>query len=463
MDNKSFWSLLIIIFCAFQGILGQTCPQSCVRCVVDGLGDVTDVTCSDSRAFQLIPKTVQHLVFQNGSLPNGIVKDFLFLGISELESIEITNYHLKELWGAFLLNCTDLKIMDFSNNEIHSIMKSNFKGPVALEILNLEKNHINLTTDNVFENLGFLKKLHLGNNLIQTLTHNTFEGLINLQILDLSRNKISYMDGHTFQSLSKVKNINLSYNRIRNIPSGLFNGLSNLKMLQLSHNTISTISDNAFVQAGVITLDLSTNQLTKIPTEMLQQISGNKTEVLLQRNNIRMLQKNSLSNIELKLLNLASNGMDMVENDATYNCKIKYLNMRQNMLTTLPETMLIYLNSVIIPQVFLSTNPFVCDCDLIWLGKFLYQKSWKNIPKCSKPIELSRLNIVDYYNQYDTSCLTTTEEITTPFSTSTSRDLSPSSTNTQHDNTTSQPISSSQRQTTPSPTDSVNTKNNTSC
>jgi hypothetical protein len=74
---------LLVLCWITRGVFGQTCPRSCTRCEVNALGDVENVTCSDANDFKLVPKTVKNLVFENGQVPVGTLKDFYFLGIDK--------------------------------------------------------------------------------------------------------------------------------------------------------------------------------------------------------------------------------------------------------------------------------------------------------------------------------------------------------------------------------------------
>jgi Leucine-rich repeat (LRR) protein len=84
-----------------------------------------------------------------------------------------------------------------------------------------------------------------------------------------------------FQMMVNIKQISLMSNKLTIVPSGLFNGLSTLKVIKLSKNWISSVSNNAFIGTGITNLDLSSNKITDIPTEVLQQVSGNDNPIEL--------------------------------------------------------------------------------------------------------------------------------------------------------------------------------------
>jgi hypothetical protein len=72
--------------------------------------------------------------------------------------------------GTSLKSFASLHVTFSTSPSALTSQKSNFKGPLALEVLNFNKNNIPELNDNVFEDLSSLTELHLANNKLKKIT-----------------------------------------------------------------------------------------------------------------------------------------------------------------------------------------------------------------------------------------------------------------------------------------------------
>jgi hypothetical protein len=125
----------------------------------------------------------------------------------------------------FLNSLEQLRILDFSQNEINEIYPSTFLGLKSLDTLILRQNHLTYLSSGIFSHC-------------QSLT-----------TLDLSENKISMIDSNTFYLLNYLKNLLLNNNPLgeRSLTNSLLKPLKNLKYLDLEQTELENLSPFLFL------------------------------------------------------------------------------------------------------------------------------------------------------------------------------------------------------------------------
>jgi len=110
----------------------------------------------------------------------------------KLEHLQLSHGKLKSLTSDFFPpSMTELKILDFSHNQI---------GKIGV---------------NAFKNVPNMERLDLSNNVIEHLDH-TFGRSTELKYLDVSHNSITMVGTDLIPLMPKLKSINLAYNLIVN-------------------------------------------------------------------------------------------------------------------------------------------------------------------------------------------------------------------------------------------------------
>lgn len=120
---------------------------------------------------------------------------------------------------------------------------------------------------------------------------------MHLQWLDLSSNKIEDVASDSFRNLRKVQVLKLSNNDIEFLSNDVFRTLRELRIVELSRNSLRSLPDNLFSGDDLEKLDLSHNQLTKIPVTSIANVAAlSLCELDLSNNHIGAIHSNDLSN-----------------------------------------------------------------------------------------------------------------------------------------------------------------------
>ncbi|XP_063252420.1 lumican [Prinia subflava] len=181
-------------------------------------------------------------------VPSGI--KYLYLRNNMLEGIEENAFD----------NVTDLQWLILDHNHLEN---SKIKGRVFSKLKNLKKLHINY--NNLTEAVGPLPKtlddLQLSHNKITKVNPGALEGLMNLTVIHLQNNqlKADSISG-AFKGLNSLLYLDLSFNQLTKLPTGLPHSLL---MLYFDNNQISNIPDEYFQGFKALQyLRLSHNKLT---------------------------------------------------------------------------------------------------------------------------------------------------------------------------------------------------------
>ncbi|KAL3277199.1 hypothetical protein HHI36_012550 [Cryptolaemus montrouzieri] len=109
---------------------------------------------------------------------------------------------------------------------------------IASEIIQFNLSNNLLTTFTPKVQLIALQKLDLSRNHIKYLSKDQFSELPNLRRLDISQNLISQIDVLAFNNLKKLERLKLNQNQISFILEGTFDSLIDLKQLEISNNPL---------------------------------------------------------------------------------------------------------------------------------------------------------------------------------------------------------------------------------
>lgn len=268
----------------------------------------------------------------------------MFQAMAELQFLHVNQNNLTEIRNNTFLGLQKLVAFDLRGNRIKTIEKGAFSHFVSLAELDLSNNCLSEIPS--FNNATTLQSLDLSSNYIQLLSSNALKGLQNLQNLVLFNNSIKQIETGVFRFVPALQTADFSFNEIHRILKETFEGLQQLSTLFLQNNLIENISIEGHDIPSLRTLNLSSNLLSsKIASGMFP------------------------DNVEN--LDLSYNNISDITEYAFYSYEhLRRLSLKGNKLTTLA------MNDLAVPIdqsrrtiVYISDNPFDCDCKLIWLRK----------------------------------------------------------------------------------------------
>lgn len=160
--------------------------------------------------------------------------------------------------------------------------------PVTAATLDFNHNHLTKLEEGSFAGLPYLVTLRLAHNLLSNLSPETFQNTSNLRHLDLSSNQLNTVDNHYFQELVRIEELLLFNNRIVRVESKALISLSNLHKVYLSHNRLTDFpffSIQEHSHPFLVTLDLSSNRMAKLPVEDIAALPASVQRGLFLHNN----------------------------------------------------------------------------------------------------------------------------------------------------------------------------------
>lgn len=302
------------------------------------------------------------------------------------------------------------RVLILSSNNLFFISPEQFKGYENIACLNLSGNGFSAALNGTeFSLLPDLIYLDLSFNKVDLAYGNAFKELKKLQVLDLSNN------AHYFRAFGVTINLNFT----RNLPA--------LRVLNMSHNSISTLTTKQMYSksltelqfthnnlrnlwkerdgsyktlftnlTNLTILDISHNNIVKIPDDVYEYLPRNLTTLRISRNKladftwdklkcfhqlqILDLSYNYFSNVTgisnvthtLTFLDLSHNHISQLDDGFLKGAKsLTTLRLNNNKLTIINQSTFQCSPKSQIPTLFLQRNPFQCTCDslefIVWI------------------------------------------------------------------------------------------------
>lgn len=270
---------------------------------------------------------------------------------------------------------TNVKILDLSSNNISTISRNFFKAvQLSLSHLYLGDNYLMNASMDIFGNMPHLQLLDISDNMLYELEFDTFRNSKNLQILDVCNNRIAEIPNDLFRFLQNIQRVKFCHNRLRTLPDNLFReetiehldlshnqigklplssfsvpAASDLYELNLSWNSISSLSHGGLLSRfrNLNWLDLSYNRLAQIDAETFRDL--NKLSSLDLSNNVQLtLEPTGLSfvGLEYSLLHINLDNVSLTQVPVLITRKLVTLSLAYNSLPTVPPEMAKNLSSL---------------------------------------------------------------------------------------------------------------------
>ncbi|XP_013382062.1 platelet glycoprotein V-like [Lingula anatina] len=337
----------------------------------------------------------------------------------------------------------DTMILDLSFNEMKEIPPGAFDKILYLQGIWLQGNHLSETSvsQGVFDPLQYLEIVDLSLNNFTRIPQILPETIRQWYFVS---NKISHLSSTDLERYPSLKMLQLADNNITYIPVGFFAKQTVLSVLQIAENPLTNagIPHGLFKDAiRLTTLELKSDMLTQIPsglpgTLQILDLSTNDIDRLypwdftglsrletldLYSNKISVIENGTLSDlVNLRTLTLSENHLTHLS-EGIFNglVNLEILNLFGNNLKTMAENIFIPLRNLAsvdlesnsfetlqyevlynppfknLTSLFISSNPWNCDCRLRWLRALVDLKPYllflPELVKCMQPPYLQNL------------------------------------------------------------------------
>lgn len=286
-----------------------------------------------------------------------------------LDHCKISKFNKEALYGL-----GDLRNLSVRTGNVHwpelslEIEPDSFVHNKHLEQLDLSLNNIWSLPENLFCSLNGLSFLNLSSNRLQDIN--------DLGFREKSWNETGAAHGggntssnavpgaHKHPCILDIESLDVSNNHFVVLPPNGFGMLKRLRYLKIQDNEILMVDDKALSGLrNLQILDLSSNKIVALPSDLFRDSAQSIQEVYLQNNSINVLSPNLFSNLEqiqaldlsinaitsswinkttfaglirLVLLNLSNNKITKLEQEIFADLyQLQILNLRYNMLESI--------------------------------------------------------------------------------------------------------------------------------
>lgn len=233
---------------------------------------------------------------------------------------------------------TTLELLDMSGNCLTKIPAQNLRNSIRLMYLDLSENNIAEISNFELMNLPILKELRVGGNKLVSISSMAFMNVPQLQYLYMQQNLLSAIDSSKlFQVFKQLEVLDLSKNQLTKIPS--FKELPNIRQVRLDSNRISRVETLAFSSNPRLQLiNLQDNGISTISRNSFDSLDQ-LVILLLANNSIKTIERGMLDGMKnLQQLNLRNNSLSEI-NNATFNSvtMLTTLDLSHNGLTRIDK------------------------------------------------------------------------------------------------------------------------------
>ena len=323
----------------------------------------------------------------------GRLDEDAFAGMDgSLRALYIVRCHLSRLPKSVFAGLPSLRHLVVENMESRILQNHSFKNTTNLENLYFEKMGLSVIEPFAFDGLVNLRRLYLRRNKLQIV--DWLKPLVNLTFLFLDGNQIHCIYIEEFPVYNQILIIRLNKNSIAHffpgntsendndndkngshcnqIPSDPGRLFLQLKQLYLEQNPIQLQSGNFRYFPFLVSLMLSKNGLTRLPSGLFCGLSRLET-LSLTFNALRMLRDGIFAPLtRLRALYISHNHILTIEPGAIAPMtNLQVLHLDNNMLQS-PQR-----EAWVTPRhLYVYSNPLQCSCSLIWLLELNLTFNW---------------------------------------------------------------------------------------
>ncbi|XP_033096282.1 toll-like receptor 13 [Anneissia japonica] len=256
-----------------------------------------------------------------------VIDDYAFSDNPNIKEIQLDSNNLKDIPSHLFQNLPDLKIVQLCCNLLTEIDGKPFFGSTHVE------------------------EIHLNSNSINKVHENAFKSMMNIYVIDLGDNQLTSDNIHrqTFTGLACLTELYLYRNHLKTIRKEWLQDLTSLEVFHAGHNSVITLDDNVFKNClNLKEIDLSYNLIVEIHSTLFRGLPN------------------------LMCVICSNNKIYNIRDDAFQGSKnISTLKFNSNVFKTVSKSIgLQHLPNL--DHIFFFTNPFQCDCDLVWFISWIH-------------------------------------------------------------------------------------------
>eukprot|EP01116_Phalansterium_solitarium_P005094 TRINITY_DN1640_c0_g1_i2.p1 TRINITY_DN1640_c0_g1~~TRINITY_DN1640_c0_g1_i2.p1 ORF type:complete len:575 (+),score=150.26 TRINITY_DN1640_c0_g1_i2:154-1878(+) len=256
----------------------------------------------------------------------------LLLRFEKLESVNLSGNHLKVL-PSDVCYLPKLKFLDLSRNDFIGL-PSELARMTVLKRLSLADNRLDASTVRLLSQLSSLGALDIaGNNLNETMFP-TRLAMPALTTLDVSRNRLNVVPPCIYAAggLGALEQLNLSSNQLQRLPEEMAQLIA-LHSLDISRNSIELLDGSVSKLRALLKLNAGYNALSQLPDELaLLRLSE-----LNMRNN-QLTRFPPVTGMEsLQVLDVSGNQISSIPNEVAQLKSLKSMILAHNRLLSVPK------------------------------------------------------------------------------------------------------------------------------
>ena len=297
---------------------------------------------------------------------------------TDLEHLEISDTGISEIGGLSFSPLTKLINLHITfNSNLGTIRTEAFDGiSDTLEFLFLGHNNLQ-NLDSLRTNWGRLQQLNLQNNPLRTISGSPFSQMGELAYLNLEYCQLTSIDSSVLNGLAKLHTLVLSNNDLQFLPDGLFQNNPELKELKVNkQDNPITLSENVFqgIEMSLNHLFISDNTISVSMFWSLIEKLPNLLELYASQLNLYTIPDKAFkNNIQLNNLDLANNSISVIQESAFYRLRysLKTLSLSHNSIESISEC--VFPGFALLEYLYLQDNPLKCDCRIQWLYDWIFR------------------------------------------------------------------------------------------